>query len=155
MKELYHLLRTAYESLRGEGVLPLMAVSVLILFLKGRKHIFAFILSVPTGIAYALTLLTAEGAYTPGNDRAGAKKGFAVSLAAFSLAVIAIALSGGRVISSDFYGPAGNTLHIRTAYVFVCDSLLSLGEDESVIEVIAPPGLSPYLKPYSSKFMPL
>ena len=110
-----------------------------------------FLLSPLTGISYAFTLFREFADKESGGKKSRLLKSLAVS----GLMVIAVFLSGSRVISASFFGPAENTLHIKTEYVMVMDKLLELGQEESVISVIAYPALSPYLKVYSSKFMPL
>ncbi|HAG70294.1 MAG TPA: hypothetical protein DCL38_10040 [Lachnospiraceae bacterium] len=120
-----------------------------------------FLLSVWTGISYALTCLASEN---PAADASPEEKphtaGRFVSRLLLSTAVIgliaaSVILSGGRVISEDYFSPAENTLHIKTEYIMIMDRLLELSEDESVTTVIAWPSISPYFKLYSSKFTTL
>ncbi len=126
--------------------------------MKAPQRLFCFILSLWTGVSYGLTVLMEKGFLSVKKEERKEKKQVLLkaghnALILF-LVVITLILGGKRIIAGEFYNKAENTLHIRTKYVIAMDALLSLGKDESVIEVIAPPEITPYLKPYSSKFMP-
>ncbi len=173
MKELLRAAAHEYRQFRGTGKLPVLFLAALLIIYglnrisrrnpstpetaqsgreKRREYPPAlFLLSPLTGISYAFTLLREYADKENGEKKIRLLKSLAVS----GLMVIIIILSGTRVISASFFGPAENTLHIRTEYVMVMDKLLELGQEDSVISVIAYPALSPYLNAYSSKFMPL
>ncbi len=182
MKELIESAVALYESFRGTGKLfVLFAAAVLIIILIRKKVSPAgmgpavFLLSLRTGIAYAFTLLlraaeqlrnrtgTDNGAKLPEpltEKSQGGKKTARVYRILFNtiligLITVAIILSGKRVIAGEFFEPAENTLHLKTRHVMVMDRLLELAGDESVISVIATPQIAPYLRQYSSRFMPL
>ena len=157
MKELLGEIAVHYENYRGTGKLLVLFLAALLILYRvnratsGKYSPALFILSIWTGIAYAFSLLTSFVGISVWKF----KFNYIKSVIVVALLAIAVMLSGTRVISGDFFEPAENTLHIKTKYVMVMDRLLDLGEDESVISVIAYPGIAPYLKPYSAKFLPL
>ena len=173
MRELLRAAAQGYRLIRETGKLPVLFLAALLIIYglnrisrrnpstpetaqsgreKRREYPPAlFLLSPLTGISYAFTLFREYAV----RENSGKRIRLLRSLAVSGLMVIAILLSGTRVISASFFGPAENTLHIKTEYVMVMDKLLELGEEESVISVIAYPELSPWLRVYSSKFMPL
>ncbi|MCR4656436.1 MAG: hypothetical protein K5770_09445 [Lachnospiraceae bacterium] len=162
MKELIETAAAFYENCRGTGKLfVLFAAAVLIIILIQKKvspagfNPAVFLLSVRSGIAYAFTLLfkTSEN---PQNGRKSIGPYRILSnIVLIGLITITIILGGKRVIAGEFYEPAENTLHLKTRHVMVMDRLLELAGDESVISVIATPQIAPFLKQYSSRFMPL
>ena len=151
---------------RGTGKLPvLFAVALLILYRKkgesvSRYHPAVFLLSLWTGIAYAFAgVLSALREKVKPEQKEDAVKGnkyrSIFNFVVIFLCVIAVMLSGKRIFSEEFYTRAENTLHIRTSYVYVMDQVLAAAGDENVIRIIAPPNISPYLRPYSSRFLPV
>ncbi|MBR2275553.1 MAG: hypothetical protein IJ873_05750 [Lachnospiraceae bacterium] len=160
MKELWNQAVTAYMNYRGTGKLfVLFAVALLFLYLLyksthkdaefSRYHPAVFLLSVRTGISYAFARVL-KGP----ESRSGPRRtlyNFIVIL----FCVIAVILSGKRVFSEEFYTKAENTLHIRTSYVYVMVQVLKDAGDENVIKIAAPPNISPWLRPYSSRFLPV
>ncbi len=87
--------------------------------------------------------------------RTGLYKRVLLNVLVSGLLVVACILGGKRVIAGEFYEPKENALHLKTRHVMVMDRLLELSEEESIVTVIATPQISPYLRQYSSKFMPL
>ncbi|MCR5790452.1 MAG: hypothetical protein K6G83_11255 [Lachnospiraceae bacterium] len=162
MKELLETAAAGIETLRGAGrLLILFAAAVLVICFyawnhkdndcpEKEPHPAVFLLSFRTAIAYAFTkLLFSE------QKKGKMPRILFRQLLLMLLCLTAVFLSGKRIISEEFYAPAANTLHIRTEYIMVMDRLLAEGAGQNVISVIAPPELSPYFKPYSSRFMPL
>ncbi len=150
MKELWETIITAYNNYRGTGKgLTLFLVSVLIICLlrkddtgtdEGQVSPLAFILNPLAGIGYAFTraLYRYRAKSVPAGILAGA------------LVIITLILSGGWVFSDKDHYLTENAMHIRQEYVDVMNTLLESGD--GTIRVVAPPGLSPYMKAYSGRF---
>ena len=183
MRELIDSAAALYENCRGTGKLfVLFAAAMLIILLIQKRSTPAgfnpavFLLSLRSGIAYAFTLLLgdvsirdssmqpiAQSAKIEKNEEYTGENGkkklpakrvlFNVIL--IGLITISVMLSGKRVIAEEFFEPSENTLHLKTKHVMVMDRLLELSGDESVVSVIAFPEIAPYLRQYSSRFMPL
>ncbi len=173
MRELLEAIAHDYRQYRGTGKLPVLFLAAMLILYglnrisrrnpstpetaqsgcEKRREISPalFLLSPFTGIACAFCLIREYAKRAEG----GPKIRFLRNLAVSGLLVIAIILSGTRVISASFFEPSENTLHIKTEYIMIMDKLLELGQQESVISVIAYPAIAPCLRVYSSKFMPL
>ncbi len=160
MKELYLQLTTVYEHYRGTGkLLILFLVAVLVIYLaekrdqNGRQQVYPafFLLSIWTGIAYAASSIADFFFLNEKNTEKTEKRKISVpGVLALLFCIVVLSLNGTRIISNSYFEKAQNTMHIRTEYVQVMDAIL---ERTSEPRVIAPPGLAPYLKMYSSGFI--
>ncbi len=160
MKYLWETIITTYNEYRGTGKgLTLFLVSVLIIsFLRwndrdagkeSRVHPLWFILSPLSGIGYAFTSLYFVSLRK--TDRSLSERGKkGIGILTGLLIILVMMLSGGWVFSDADHYRTENSMHIKQAYVNVCDMLLN--SEDGTIRVMASRDLSPYMKAYSSRF---
>ena len=155
MKELWNSIVGIYENYTGNSKLVvLFLVAVLVIYLinnskeneetgiDGNVNPGLFLLSIPAGIAYALTCI-----YTRLRNKS---MGASYRIIVCVLIPLVLILSGTRVFSDDKFTAADNTMHIPAEYLCVMDRLLQ--EEDGMVRVIASPEVNKYFKMYSSRF---
>lgn len=181
MKELLNTLINLYSNYKGSGKIPvLFLVSLLIMYLfSARKSsiassdekaneeadnfIWKFILFIPGCISIAFTyVIDSIRGFKENHNKS---LSILFSIIAVFLSVLAIMLSGSRVISKDNYEAAENSLHMKTEYVALLDRVatdvialeeeLSADSEQDSYLVAAPPSISPYISAYTSRLSSL
>jgi len=156
MRELLQDVILMYTRYRGNGrLIPLALVALLLCYViivktkKGRRiNPAVFFLYLQAGIAYALIEIT-KLVCNPNSNKNRDKFDRLLSLIALLIVAFALCLSGNRILSSEYFVKADNSMHIRQEYVDVMDRILM---DDDNPGVIAPYEMSPYFTMYSSRF---